>query len=111
VLIPQGGSVTTGALCVSVANPTVRFFAKRPTASLLPVLTVEGLFTTRAGGTLSLPFVGTPVAGGGWSLQLPMVATPAVLELTDSTMMRFRIRAVSGTWQVDDLYVDPWRRY
>ena len=32
-----------------------------------------------------------------------------MLELGDTTMMRFRIRAVSGDWQVDDLYVDPWR--
>src|SRR4051794_36264664 len=110
VLIPAGGTVTTGPICVGLANPTVRFFAKRPSFSLLPLMTVEGVFTTKSGGTASLPLVGVPLAGGGWSLQLPMVATPAVLELTDSTMMRFRIRAVSGTWQVDDFYVDPWRR-
>ena len=111
VLIPQGGTVTTGPICVNLDNPTVRFFAKRPSFALLPVLTVEGLFTTKSGGTASLPLVGAPLAGGTWSLQLPMVATPAVLELTDSTMMRFRIRAVSGSWQVDDFYVDPLRRY
>jgi hypothetical protein len=111
VLIPQGGTVTTGPVCVNLNNPTVRFFAKRPSFALLPLMTVEGVFTTAAGGTASLPLVGAPVAGGGWSLQLPMVATPAVLELTDSTMMRFRIRAVTGSWQVDDFYVDPLRRY
>jgi hypothetical protein len=32
-------------------------------------------------------------------------------ELGDTTTMRFRIRAVTGSWQVDDFYVDPWRRY
>jgi hypothetical protein len=111
VLIPQGGTVTTAPICVNLTNPTVRFFAKRPSFSLLPLLTVEGVFTTKAGGTASLPFVGVPLAGNSWSLQLPFVATPAVLELLDSTMMRFRIRAVSGNWQVDDLYVDPLRRY
>ena len=110
VLIPQGGTVTTGPICVNLNNPTVRFFAKRPSFALLPLMTVEGLFTTNSGGTASLPLVGAPLAGGGWSLQLPMVATPAVLELTDSTMMRFRIRAVTGAWQVDDFYVDPLRR-
>jgi hypothetical protein len=26
-------------------------------------------------------------------------------------MMRFRIRAAIGAWQVDDFYVDPVRRY
>ena len=110
VLIPRGGSVTTGPICVGLDKPTVRFFAKRPSSALLPLLTVEGLYTTKAGRTGSLPLVGVPVAGNSWSLQLPFVTTGALLELGDATMMRFRIRAVSGEWQVDDLYVDPWRR-
>lgn len=111
VLIPRGGTVTTGPICVGLDKPTVRFFARRPSFALLPLLTVEGLFTTRSGETASLPLAGVPVAGNSWSLQLPFVTTGAVLELGDTTMMRFRIRAVSGDWQVDDLYVDPWRRF
>jgi hypothetical protein len=110
VLIPRGGSVTTGAVCVGLDKPTVRFFAKRPGFALLPLLTVEGLYTTKSGGTASLPLVGVPLAGNSWSLQLPFVTTGALLELGDSTMMRFRIRAASGDWQIDDFYVDPWRR-
>jgi hypothetical protein len=111
VLIPRGGTVTTGPMCVGLDKPTVRFFAKRPSFALLPLLTVEGVYTTKSGGTASLPLVGVPLAGNSWSLQLPMVTTGALLELGDSTMMRFRIRAVSGDWQVDDFYVDPARRY
>ena len=110
VLIPRGGTVTTGPICVGLDKPTVRFFAKRPNFALLPLLTVEGVFTTKAGTTASLPLVGVPLAGNSWSLQLPFVTTGALLELGDTTMMRFRIRAVSGDWQVDDLYVDPMRR-
>jgi hypothetical protein len=98
-------------MCVGLDKPTVRFFARRPSFSLLPLMTVEGVYTDKAGATRSLPFVGTALAGGGWSLQLPFVATGALLELGDSTMMRFRMRAVTGDWQVDDLYVDPVRRY
>jgi len=111
VLIPRGGTVTTGALCVGLDKPTVRFFARRPNFALLPLMTVEAVYTTRSGGTASLPLVGVPLAGNAWSLQLPMVSLNSVLELGDSTMMRFRLRAVSGDWQVDDFYVDPWRRY
>ena len=73
----------------------MRFFAKRPSFSLLPLLTVEGVFTTKAGTTASLPLVGVPLAGNSWSLQLPFITTGALLELGDTTMMRFRIRAVT----------------
>jgi len=111
VLIPRGGTVTTGAICVGLDKPTIRFFAKRPTFALLPLMTAEALYVDRGGVTRSLPFVGVPLAGGSWSLQLPFVSSAALLELGDTTMVRFRLKAVSGDWQVDDLYVDPWRRY
>ena len=110
-LIPQGGTVTTGPICVSLDKPVIRFVAKRPTFALLPLMTVEGVYTTKAGATASLPLVGAPLAGGSWAVQLPMVSLGSVLELGDTTMMRFRMRAVVGSWQVDDFYVDPWRRY
>jgi len=103
-------SATTGPICVGLDKLTVRFFAKRPKFALLPLMTVEGVFTTKTGKTASLPLVGVPLAGSSWSLQLPMITTGALLELGDTTMMRFRIRALTGTWQVDDFYVDPWRR-
>ena len=110
VLIPQGGTVTTGPICIGIDKPTVRFFAKRPSFALLPLMTVEALYTTNSGATASLPLVGVPLAGSGWAPQLPFVSANALLELGDTTMMRFRLRAVGGSWQVDDLYVDPWRR-
>lgn len=110
VLIPRGGTVTTGPICVGIDKPTIRFFAKRPTFALLPLMTVEGVYTTKSGATASLPLVGVPLAGGAWSLQLPMISLGSILELGDTTMMRFRVRAVIGDWQIDDLYVDPMRR-
>jgi hypothetical protein len=110
VLLPRGATVTTGPICVGLDKPTVRFFAMRPSFALLPLLSVEGLYVDRSGVTRSLPLVGVPLAGSKWSLQLPFLTTGALLELGDTTMMRFRIRALSGTWQVDDFYVDPMRR-
>jgi|SRR5215208_3334530 len=110
VLIPRGGTVTTGPICIGIDKPTVRFFAKRPNFALLPLMTVEGVYTTPTGGTASLPLVGVPLAGNSWSLQLPFISASALLQLGDTTIMRFRLRAVAGDWQVDDLYVDPMRR-
>jgi hypothetical protein len=110
LLLPRGATATTDPICVGLDKPTVRFFAKRPGFALLPLMTVEGVYTTKSGATASLPLVGVPLAGGGWSLQLPFVSAGSLLELGDTTMMRFRLRAVSGDWQIDDFYVDPWRR-
>lgn len=111
LLLPHGATATSAPMCVGLEKPTVRFFARRPSFALLPVMTLEGVYRDKSGATRSLPFVGAALAGSGWSLQLPSVATPSLLELGDHTMMQFRFRAVSGDWQVDDLYVDPWRRY
>jgi hypothetical protein len=109
VSIPRGATVTTAPMCVGLDKPTVRFFAKRPSFALLPLMTVEGVYRDKSGATRSLPLVGVPLAGGNWSLRLPFVVTGAVLELGDSTMMQFRFRAVLGDWQIDDVYVDPAR--
>jgi hypothetical protein len=107
VLLPRGATVMTAPMCVGLANPTLRFFARRPSFALLPLMTVEGVYKDKSGVTRSLPLVGLALAGSAWSLQLPFVATPALLQLGDRTMMQFRFRAVSGDWQIDDVYVDP----
>ena len=112
VLLPRGGTVTTGPICVGLDKPTVRFFAKRPSFALLPLLTVEGVYTTKSGGTASLPLVGRAARR-----QRLVAAAPVrhdrrrCSSSATRTMMRFRIRAVTGDWQIDDFYVDPWRRY
>ena len=72
MLIPRGGTVTTGPICVGLDKPTVRFFAKRPNFALLPLLTVEGVFTTKAGTTASLPMVGVPLAGNSLVAAAPV---------------------------------------
>ena len=109
VLLPRGATVTTGPMCIGLNNPTLRFFARRPGFALLPLMTVEGVYKAKNGATRSLPLIGVPLAGNGWSLQLPFVVTGALLELGSKTMMQFRFRALSGDWQIDDVYVDPLR--
>jgi hypothetical protein len=110
LLLPRGATATSAPMCVGIQQPTIRFFARRPNFALLPLMTVEGVFKSKSGSTVSLPFVGVPLAGSKWALQLPFVATPSVLELGDHTWMQFRFRAVTGDWQIDDVYVDPWNR-
>jgi hypothetical protein len=52
------------------------------------------------------------VTGGGWAPTLPMTVVANLLPLLpgDQTAVAFRFTAVAGSWQIDDVYVDPWNR-
>ena len=111
VLIPRGGTVTTARSASASTSPRSASSPSGPSFALLPLLTVEGLYTTKSGDDrLAAARRAFRSPGNSWSLQLPFISLGSVLELGDTTMMRFRIRAVSGDWQVDDFYVDPLRR-
>ena len=112
--IPQGKSATSPAMCVGLAEPTLRFFAKQSggllgTATGSMAVTVE--FETSLGAVVSAP-VGVVAANSGWQPSLPMVVVANLLPLmpNNTTAVRFKFAAVTGNWQIDDVYVDPFRR-
>ena len=109
--VPRGATVTSPAICVGLGEPTLRFFAKQSggllsTATSAMAVAVE--FETSAGLVVSAP-VGTVAANLGWSPTLPMTVVANLLPLMpdDTTAVRFKFTAVSGNWQIDDVYVDP----
>lgn len=108
--IPSRGSATTSALCVGLGHPTMRFFARRTSGLFASLLAVEVLFEDAGGDVHSLP-IGFVVGDGRWepSLPFPVLANLLPLLPDDRTAVAFRFTAVGGDWQVDDLFVDPWR--
>jgi hypothetical protein len=107
----DGGSATTGATCVGIAHPTLRLFA-RNRGSLLSVLGVEVLFEDSLGLQHALP-IGAIVAGERWNPTLPLPVLASLLPLLpgERTPVRFRFTAgFGGDWQIDDVYVDPYRK-
>ena len=109
--LPRGSRATTGVMCVGIGHPVMRFFAKRTSGFLLDSLAVEVLFETANGQVASLP-VGVVLAGGTWQPTLPFPVLASLLPLLpgEQTPVAFRFTPVgSGTWQIDDVYVDPWR--
>jgi hypothetical protein len=112
--LPSGSSAESPALCVGLEHPTVRFFARRKSGGLLGLstLTVSAVVHLNGGGKLDVP-VGVVLGNGTWK------PTPAYLYLGNllsvlagnSTPMSFRFTPLlGGEWQVDDVYVDPFRR-
>ncbi len=105
--LPAGSSATTPTICVGLAEPTLRFFA-RGEGGLAQLLTVEVLFEDALGEVRSLP-IGADL-GGAWhpSLVMPVIANLLPLLPGDKTPVQFRFTAQKGDFRIDDAYVDPW---
>ena len=93
--LPAGSSATTGPVCVTVAHPTIRFFARGDGLLAVSVL---------AGG-LDVP-IGVVTGGGSWAPSLPM---PVVFNLLGEQDVRFRFTSL-GALRIDDVYVDPYSK-
>jgi hypothetical protein len=111
LLLPAGATATTPPVCVGLNEPTLRFFTRK-SAGLLSTMTVWVDVQTSIGVWVSLP-LGVDL-GGSWHPSMPMLVVANLLPLLppDMTAVRFRFAPLlGGTWQVDDVYVDPRSRY
>jgi hypothetical protein len=101
--LPAGAVATTAPVCVTLARPTLRFFARNTGTARAP-LNVSVVFRT-LGLPVELP-VGIVLAGAQWA------PSPVVLMVANllSNEVRFRFRPVGGDWQIDDLYIDPYSK-
>ena len=105
------GVAQSRPICVGIEHPTLRFFARRTSGWLLDSLKVEVLFEGAGGRVNSLP-VGVVLAGGSWQPTLPYPVLASLLPLLpgEQTPVAFRFTPVGGAgWQIDDVFVDPWR--
>jgi hypothetical protein len=109
--LPSGSSATSPATCVSLASPTMRFFARGSDDSSGSSLSVEVLVGGN-GGLLTLP-IGNVSATGDWSPTRAYLMVANILSLLgsnyDAVAFRFTPHG-DATWQIDDLYVDPWSK-
>ncbi|HEU0317220.1 MAG TPA: hypothetical protein VFR49_07820 [Solirubrobacteraceae bacterium] len=103
--ISASGSAQAPGTCVNAAYPSFRFFARSDTpGSLLAVSVVYQTFL----GPVAIP-VGVVGLGLGWAPTLPMVtgsAVPGVLS-NGTAPVALRFTELTGTSQIDDVYVDP----
>jgi hypothetical protein len=111
--LPAGSTATTGQACVGTLSPTARLFV-RNTGSLLSTLKVDVLYTTALGIQASAP-IGVLTASSSWRPTLPMLLLANVtgLPLTTSgstqIALRFTAEGSGCSWQVDDVYLDPYK--
>jgi hypothetical protein len=110
--LPAGSSATTPSMCVGIEHPTLRLFARR-SGSPLARLKVEVLFEDALGGVHAL-MIGNVPAGSGFE---PTPVMPIVVNLLpllpgERTAVAFRFTPQgAGDFEIDDVYVDPYRRH
>jgi hypothetical protein len=99
--LPAGSSAQSPTACVGVAYPTVRFFVGGTGTVAVNVV---------AGG-LTIP-TGVVVAAGSW-MPSPVMVTlnPILAVLADgSAQVSLEFTGLTGSPQVDDVFIDPWTR-
>lgn len=110
--LPAGSSAVSPAVCMSIDTPSFRLVARNsgdPSSQLRVEASYKllGLIRTRTAGTLR--------AGSDWA---PTQSVSTVLTLStivgtlipSAIEIRFTPLDAKGRWQVDDLYIDPFRR-
>jgi hypothetical protein len=110
--LPAGSSAVSPPVCMRIDTPSFRLLATNngdPSSRLRveAVYKLLGLVRTRTAGTLR--------AGSAWA---PTQSVSTVLTLStlfgtlipSAIEIRFTPLDSSGRWQVDDLYIDPFRR-
>jgi len=106
--MPAGARATTAPMCIGEEHKTMRFFA---TSTGRGALTVEALYTKRNGNAKSVA-LGAVLGDDAWAPTdvLPMRVNELAGDYDNamSVSLRFTVRG-TATWQIDDVYVDPFR--
>jgi hypothetical protein len=110
--LPAGSTAISAVSCVGLAEPTLRFFAKKTRAPLLGVSTLAASVYVKTSLGLTVPVpVGVVLGNGQWKPTPPLLIVANLLPLLpgDRTPVAFQFTPVLGDWQIDDVYVDPAR--
>lgn len=111
--LPAGSDATSGAMCVGIEHPTLRIFSKSSGATVGSRLRVEVLWEDAAGNAQATT-LGVVAPSAAWQPSQVMVIPVSLLTLLpgNHTAVAFRFTAVgTGSWSIDDVYVDPYARH
>jgi hypothetical protein len=99
--LPAGSSAQSPLACVDAAHPSIRFFIAGTGSVAVAVVD----------GGLVIP-AGVAVAGGKWSPTPVMLTSSAVLgaQSGGTAQVSLAVTALSGSPQIDDVFIDPWAR-
>jgi len=108
-----GDSITLPATCMNAGNPAFRLFSRSSGGllGLVPVMKAEVLYRDGLLGIIAVP-AGVVTPSGSWTptgAQLTLSAAGAAVAGGEAPLS-IRLTSVLGSWTVDDVFVDPYRR-
>jgi hypothetical protein len=101
--LPPGASATSPSFCINLLDPAVRMFTRGSNGGTLQIQVV---FRGLTGNITGIFNYDSENGSGAWSPSDRVSSQLALPLLTSSAQIR--VTAASGTWQVDDAFVDPW---
>jgi hypothetical protein len=107
LLISGGGSATSPAFCVDSTMPSLRFFVRQTAPG--SDLKIQGVVQTPRG---PMAFTLADLPNGSLPQWTPLQVTVATNRIPKGYSVSASLRFVepgSGNWQLDDVYVDPYR--
>jgi hypothetical protein len=105
--LPAGSSATTPPMCIGLLSGKMRFFTKN-SGSTSSRLRVQAVYLGGTGAVLGVADVAYVKSGSRWqpSPAVPMLGGILPL-LTQAVQFTFSPADRTGSWQLDDVYVDP----
>ena len=111
LLLPAGSSAVSGTVCFATGDWHLRLFA-RNTGSRTGSLHVQVVVPSLLGGLLTVLDGGTISGGGVWApsprLELLLCNVTSLIG-TRAVAFRFTPVGQDAAFQIDDVYLDPWK--
>jgi hypothetical protein len=103
--LPAGATATTPQLCMGTTSTVVRFFDRSGNGGRVRVqIVMRNIF----GQVLGVVDWTTITGTSGWQPSPSLLNLDSLLGLLGVSSIQLKFTAMSGTTQIDDVYVDPW---
>jgi hypothetical protein len=103
--LPAGSSALTPKLCMGTTSTVMRFFVKSSNGGSVRV---EVVLRNLLGQVLGVLQVSKLSPGASWEAGPPILNLDSLLGLLGVSSVQMKFTTLSGSVQVDDVYVDPW---
>ena len=103
--LPAGGTAYTPKLCMGTTSTVMRYFVK---GSSNGSVRVEVVLRGLLGQVLGVFQVSRVSTGSSWQAGPPVLNLDSLLGLLGVSSVQLKFTTLSGTAQIDDVYVDPW---